>query len=1808
MRPLSTISRSVAVLVSLLFSTCLVSLAYAQKPPVEIDVDIVVPAATCTPLPEHLIGWWPGENSARNNLIYPGTNAKTVGVTYVPAKVENGFKFNGSAYVILTEPLKLGYSSVADAQEPHAFGADMWTRFDSIEGQQTLMMNATYDPASDASAGFKLHKTADNYIQLCHGVEVRSGDPELGVAIDNGIICTKLKEEYKVAPGKWYFISFGAAIGKAGSFADFDSENPRVSQLYLKVVPEGNRWVSDPETKSYQDYDYFKAKNDGLTYEKSVIPRDAFRVALAVDAGEDIDVGSNNDRTRNEFFRGVIDEIELFDFGSDHPLDFSFDLFSGTLDGIFQKIFEAGSAGKCTGPKPVIYEKEFPDTLTGVFFEHRIRLFGNGNDYLFRLVSGTLPAGVTLSPHGTLSGVADIPVSELPKKVTFTVQASELSGGRIARLTERILAFFGISFARAADQTPPKQLEILFTPQVCAPVPSKLFAWWTGNYANNEVKNPPAGYLAELKLVPGEDDNGRFSMEQGILPELFRGDARARTDSDMVQYETYANGRRNEFFDFEGFGDHLTVAAAPYLESTAVEAWIYPKSHTAPKVHYYIPGTVIPLPQALHPQNPRIFTFNALANNRHPEREIALELTDKGLVLAGKLLIKKEDIPLNRWSYVEMRLVNNLSGKDVWTVTFNDKLAAIHEPKFGSDEGLGDPAIESLFGRKVSLGMIGGPTYWGRIDEVEYFFDAPNLSELRAVQEAGIEIGKCRSKPEIKKGALPVTQQFVYASDAPFEVSDGGLYVYEAIPSTPVPGMNLDDQTGALSGTPSRVGAFSFEVVATEAIEAKEPLVRRFLPFARLLQKLGIDEARAAGEKKQKVKKPGGNVVKSKVTRHVVPTRSVDVNITSEAGNQGVPTPGNMVAWLAHKETPTNNREIEDITKYGYHAKIQGGSLGFASVGKVGKALDFDDKAFLVYPKHIQSAPDVNLESSLGIDAWMRIKPDSCPPETPCEMMILGKGDPKGGGGGFAIYKTKENTIEACFDLRDGYGCFASRTAISSDNWYHLALSIKESSTAGKIDAAFYLNKESINKDLFGPVRRFEIRKKENGKESVVSVQEGATASFELGLTEDPLVIGKGYKGYLDEIEFFNSLSSIDALPGTVAKSIWGADSRGKNPDNVAIDADEFPDEDGTSDDGDDTSSLIDLPATTQGKLTWYQLRTRGGIAPYTFSLVRPVSGVTISKEGVLSVNPTFVGSLQIPVQVSDASISSSIVQASNLPKFWSKLLAVFGNDPAYAAGFAAPESTQVLVTLQVKRKDEQNACAVPNENLLVWLRGENHSGVPAFSDWVEHYNSLSPEVQTYGYAPAKGQSEPEIVARDAQGGYLNGHAFAFSKNQSLVIVHGTSTPGDYQIATSTGGHRFLPNLSVPFGIDAWVAFSDIRGTTTLFHAMPPGGRGEGWRVYKSSSYAGNYLHFCRSADGVTEYCLVNKEPVVPNSWYHVAATIEGSAFAPQYSFYVNGKDVPTIERMRGGLKVAFAPETSAPRFNRSDIIIGNNGAQPTVDPATSFGKTVDQEQFVGLMDEIELFRPAQPFATRVLPHVDAAAIATAAGVGKCEGIAIANTVLEDATVAEQYNVTFAALRAKGSLSWRIVKNPQTPTWIQIDEKTGILGGTPHASGDFLVTVAVADQIGARAERTYALTVNPARPPAAVVVEDTSACVVYKDRVLRPDEVESVVSRRSALIIAPNACRVDDTYEHSCVTYCGNPGVYVGARLSNGELLAPGGILYVDATAGTSRYILHDGKYLPYLIGRVLNMKNGKPLDTKVEQRLPTGESGGSTP
>ncbi|MCS7026333.1 MAG: putative Ig domain-containing protein [Bryobacteraceae bacterium] len=94
-------------------------------------------------------------------------------------------------------------------------------------------------------------------------------------------------------------------------------------------------------------------------------------------------------------------------------------------------------------------------------------------------------------------------------------------------------------------------------------------------------------------------------------------------------------------------------------------------------------------------------------------------------------------------------------------------------------------------------------------------------------------------------------------------------------------------------------------------------------------------------------------------------------------------------------------------------------------------------------------------------------------------------------------------------------------------------------------------------------------------------------------------------------------------------------------------------------------------------------------------------------------------------------------------------------------------------------------------------------------------------------------------------------------------------------------------------------------------------------------------------------------------------------------------------------------------------------------------------------------------------------------------GLTISLENLPVATVGLDYRVSLTASGVTGALTWSI--SGSLPDGLTFNSATGVISGTPRASGAFPITISVRDASGASDSRSFSLQVNPLVLPAIVI-------------------------------------------------------------------------------------------------------------------------------
>jgi len=163
---------------------------------------------------------------------------------------------------------------------------------------------------------------------------------------------------------------------------------------------------------------------------------------------------------------------------------------------------------------------------------------------------------------------------------------------------------------------------------------------------------------------------------------------------------------------------------------------------------------------------------------------------------------------------------------------------------------------------------------------------------------------------------------------------------------------------------------------------------------------------------------------------------------------------------------------------------------------------------------------------------------------------------------------------------------------------------------------------------------------------------------------------------------------------------------------------------------------------------------------------------------------------------------------------------------------------------------------------------------------------------------------------RSGQGndGTLNGSATPGIGKIGQALSFLSSTPGSVNMGTPS----VLNNLAA-FSASAWINFDTVTGDKRIVGKCTGVANCVGWRFFVNGS--NNRLFFGVDYD-VTNLDRVSiSNTVLPNEWYHVVVTWDGSATAANAHIYVNGSEVSYTSTVNG--------DTSRADDSTTDFVIG---------------------------------------------------------------------------------------------------------------------------------------------------------------------------------------------------------------------------------------------------------------------------------------------
>lgn len=173
---------------------------------------------------------------------------------------------------------------------------------------------------------------------------------------------------------KWFF-----ALG--GGFLNFHINSPSLGPQFFPLAafsPTINQWYHLAITRESNNYTiYINGQPAASAVNNNIVPN--ANAALTIGQAENLG-----------FMNGMLDEMTIYHRAL-------------SADGI-RSIFLAGEQGKCK--KLTIRTESLPTVKLGEYFEQKLEAVSGTAPLLWEVVAGQLPAGMSLSPDGVLSGIS----------------------------------------------------------------------------------------------------------------------------------------------------------------------------------------------------------------------------------------------------------------------------------------------------------------------------------------------------------------------------------------------------------------------------------------------------------------------------------------------------------------------------------------------------------------------------------------------------------------------------------------------------------------------------------------------------------------------------------------------------------------------------------------------------------------------------------------------------------------------------------------------------------------------------------------------------------------------------------------------------------------------------------------------------------------------------------------------------------------------------------------------------------------------------------------------------------------------------------------------------------------------------------------------------------------------------------------------------------------------------------------------------------------------------------------------------------
>ena len=564
------------------------------------------------------------------------------------------------------------------------------------------------------------------------------------------------------------------------------------------------------------------------------------------------------------------------------------------------------------------------------------------------------------------------------------------------------------------------------------------------------------------------------------------------------------------------------------------------------------------------------------------------------------------------------------------------------------------------------------------------------------------------------------------------------------------------------------------------------------------------------------------------------------------------------------------------------------------------------------------------------------------------------------------------------------------------------------------------------------------------------------------------------------------------------------------------------------------TITTASLPNGTQNTAYSTTLAATGGTAPYTWSVsvgALPAGLTLASSTGVISGTPTVTGSSNFTVQVTDANLLTATKNLSITVNALSSITFVqVANNLSTASGQTsisvnlATTAGHLLVAFVREGTNATDNFTISDSGGNTWAQttsgyvsaGSSHRAAMFYSFTTQADTSVTANFTTGGGVSPTTITVMEFSGPTATDGSANSFKYPASSltsgtlttTQSTdVLIYAVGSGGNQTLWTAGSGFA-IPNNNVATGANGSNARSGMQyqivaapfnGTTSM--SVGTGG----------GSMVGVFAGFSIPLPGGPSITTTSLPGATQNASY--STTLAASGGTTPYSWSISSGTLPTGLSLASSTGVISGTPTAAGTTNFTVQVTDANSVTATKSlsltvappPSVSTTSLPNGTQNVAYSTTLAATGGTTPYTWSITSGALPAGLSLASGTGVISGTptgtgtsnftvqvtdansqtaaqplsltvgttppTITTISLPNGTQNVSYSTTLAASGGTTPYTWSI-SSGTLPTGLSLASSTGVISGTPTATGTSSFTVQVTDAISQTATKNLSITVN----------------------------------------------------------------------------------------------------------------------------------------